>query len=447
MNKPYFKKPNLWLSCLGLGALAGAFALWLLKGTRPGLFSLLAALLSVSLFALVGLETVPGFLGFWRLGAEWAEPELRKEEPPFMAPRLFVLYLLADLFFLGLTALLRQLFGLSTPLSFWLCTDSHHYIDIARDWYLSEGVLDRLVQLVFLPGYPVLVRLAHLLIPDYTLAGLTVSGLSFAGCGPLFYRLLRQDCPHLLSLRAVLFLLLTPGCFFFALPMSDSLFLLLCLGSLLAARRNRWLPAGLLGAYAAFTRSLGLVLLVPLILELVHAWRAGKLRLPGWKILSLCLIPLGFGGYCLINYLVAGTPFQCMIYQREHWHQNLGLFFNTASYQTEYLLACARDRNWPGFFGLWLPNLLCAFGALALMIPAAGKLRPSYSVWFLVYFVIAIGPTWLLSGPRYLLSLPMLPPALALLAEKRRMGLAVPLLLGDFSLLYLIAFALRWQVW
>ena len=66
---------------------------------------------------------------------------------------------------------------------FWLCTDSQHYMDIARDWYLSDGKWDRLVQLVFLPGYPVVVRLFSYLTGDCLAAGLFVSALSFAGSG------------------------------------------------------------------------------------------------------------------------------------------------------------------------------------------------------------------------------------------------------------------------
>lgn len=60
--------------------------------------------------------------------------------------------------------LLRRIIGYQETfvdsLEFWTCTDSYHYLAIARDWYLSEGDVDRLVQLVFLPGYPIVVRLS-----------------------------------------------------------------------------------------------------------------------------------------------------------------------------------------------------------------------------------------------------------------------------------------------
>ena len=83
--------------------------------------------------------------------------------------------------------------GFWQTLDFWTCTDSRHYLDIARDWYLSEGSIDRLVQLVFLPGYPLLVRAVMGITGDALTAGLLASALCFAGAGVLLYRLLRLD--------------------------------------------------------------------------------------------------------------------------------------------------------------------------------------------------------------------------------------------------------------
>ena len=97
--------------------------------------------------------------------------------------------------------------------------------------------------------------------------------------------------------------------------------------------------------------------------------------------------------------------------------------------------------------GLWLPNLLCIFGSLAVMLFGAKRLRPSYTAWFIAYFVVAIGATWLLSAPRYLAALIPLPMALSSLSERAWADNVLTVLLSLFSLFYLVAFALRWQVW
>jgi hypothetical protein len=135
-----------------------------------------------------------------------------------------------------------------------------------------------------------------------------------------------------------------------------------------------------------------------------------------------------------------------MTYQSQHWHQNLGLFFNTAAYQLDQAVS-----NYAGqphlFFGLWLPNLIYVFGALGIVAAAAKRLRPSYTAWFIAYFVIAIGATWLLSAPRYLMIMPVLPISLALLTNKEEAKSFTGVILTLFWTLYFLAFLQRWQVW
>ena len=74
-------------------------------------------------------------------------------------------------------------------------------------------------------------------------------------------------------------------------------------------------------------------------------------------------------------------------------------------------------------------------------------LRASQTAWFLAYYIVAVGATWLLSAPRYLLVLLPVPLALAQCARKRTANLVLTALSALAALGYLIAFALRWQVW
>lgn len=451
MKKINLRAPGTRISLAGLMALAAGFALWL-RGARYGPWGYAAAAASVLGFAALGLRFVPEWMRFWR-------PE--GDDPLAAAParegkraaRIFLSLLAFDLLVLLAVWALRSLLGyggsLAQNLAFWAGgLDSRHYLDIARDWYLSEGDWDRLVQLVFLPGYPLAIRLMHLLVPDWTAAALLVSALSFAGGGTLLYRLLRLDLSPETACRAVGLLCLTPGAFFFAAPMSESLFFLLCVSCLYLARTRRWFAGCVCGGLAAFTRSLGLTLLAPLVLELVaSARRRPDGKRAAARAAALLLIPAGFGAYCVINYLVAGNPFQYMTYQRVHWGQQLGWFFNTAAYQTENLLRCAAGEP-EKFWGLWLPNLLASFGALGVFCAAAKRLRPSYTAWSIGYFFVAVGVTWLLSAPRYLLTFFPFPTALALLTERRPRAAALTAAASAvLAFAYFLAFLLRWQVW
>ena len=134
-------------------------------------------------------------------------------------------------------------------------------------------------QLVFLPGYPIVVRIVSRIVRDYVLSGMLVSVLCFAGALCVFYRLVLEEYSADAARRAAVFLCLMPGAFFFFAPMSESLFLLLSASCLYACRKRKWLLAGLFGALAAFTRSLGLMLFVPLFFEFVSDLLHGKREL------------------------------------------------------------------------------------------------------------------------------------------------------------------------
>ena len=439
-DRPY-KTAQRIVSAAGLALMALLFVLWA-RRAHPTAPELAAALLCVTLFTLVCLRFVPQWFFFW-FGNE--SPAAREGDHRRL-PVLFLSGVFYGLFNLeAVYAALRYvnpLISFADFKAFWTSADAYHYLCIAEDWYLSEGILDRLVQLVFLPGYPIAVRLMHLLVPDYIFAGILVSTICFSGALCVLYLLLCLDYEERTARRALLFLCLMPGAFFFFAPMSESLFLLLCVSCVYCARKEKWLLAGFFGALAAFTRSLGLMLFVPLFFEIAAQLLHGNKKARRGAA-ALLLVPLGFAAYCFINYRVAGNPFQFMIYQREHWSQQLGLFFNTAAYQTRYALHANREM----LMGLWLPNLAAIFGALLILLFGVKRLRPSYTAWALAYFVIAIGATWLLSAPRYLAALPPLPISLAALGERKAVRIPLLVLFALAELYYLVMFALRCNVW
>ena len=435
------KTSEFLISAGGIAVLSAIFALWCSKAEYSVVGTTAAVVATVG-FAAVCLRFVPVWVSAWRDG----EPFLLSDDNshPHLCVQIFTAVVLWDVLIIAAVYILRRIFGSTDgffdALGFWTCTDSGHYLDIARDWYLSEGSMDRLVQLVFLPGYPVIVRLFSAMTGDTLVAGLIVSALCFAEANVMLYKLVRLDADHDTAFRAVKFLSLSPAVFFFVAPMSESLFLLCTLSCLYLVRRGKMLPACCFGAYAAFTRSPGIILLVPVIFELVQ--RRAKLK----DYLSVLIIPLGFAAYCLINYLVAGDAFKFMEYQHEHWNQQLGWFFNTAAYQTENAVYSFL-QNKPNFFGLWLPNILAQLISLALMLFAVKKLRSSYTAYFLAYFIVTMGATWLLSAPRYIAALFTVPVALAAVTQNRKADICITALSCLSGLAYLCEFVLRWQVW
>ncbi len=440
LNRQY-PKVQRGICAAGLTVLALLFLFWIGDGNGGTPAEFFAAFFCLLLFALLCLRFVPEWFSLW-FGPE-TKSTCRKGLP---LSRIFVIGLgccAAHLVLAwGIMRYVNPNLTIKAFRDFWKSADAYHYLCIAEDWYLSEGVVDRVVQLVFLPGYPIAVRIVRTLLRDYILSGMLVSIFSFAGALCVFYRLVLIDHDEQTALRAVILLCLMPGAFFFAAPMSESLFLLLSVLCLLYARKRRWLLAGLFGALASFTRSLGLVLFVPLFMETVTDLLHGRKK-SRRGFAALAMVPLGFAAYCLINYFVAGNAFQFMIYQREHWYQELGLFFNTPAYQIRYALGAKRDT----LMGLWLPNLIATFSTLGILIAGAKKLRASYTLWAIAYYVVAVGATWLLSAPRYMAVLLPVQMTLACLGKEKWARFSIYTLLGAGELYYLAMFVMRKSVW
>lgn len=448
ISESRLKKP---VFCLGTSILGMMFVYWNCTASDTPWLTRAAAFVIVILSGIIFYHFVPSWLDFWSVNSpkitDKDDTAIQKE----LMIKLFFLFLAADVFYLVLIAAMQFIAGQTVSFNIWLHLDSDHYINIAKDGYLplTQDNWNRAVELVFLPGYPYVLRVLNVVIRNFLLSGLIVSALFFASSGCMFYRLLRLDYEHARAMRAVKFLLLCPGMFFFVAPMSESMFFFFCLMSMYAVRKGKSITACIAAAAAGFTRSLGITLLVPVFLELVH--RAVSDRQAAFKqkilmILPVLIVPLGFGAYCAINYKISGNPFQFLEYQAVHWYQKTGFFFASGAYQFQRLLEVIGLRH-PNVLGRWLPNCFSCFSALILISLTAKKLRPSYTAWFIAYYFIAIGATALMSAPRYLMVCFPLFISIMLLTENKYADRFFAVLSAPAALVYAYAWVMDWNVW
>lgn len=330
-------------------------------------------------------------------------------------------------------------------------SDVAHYMGIAKDWYVQEG--DERLRLVFLPLYPMTIR-AVTWTGNYFDGALFAAQIFSLSLLPAAYELFRLDMdrPAAMACARVLFLL--PGAAFLRIPMSESLFLFLTLLAVYFSRKKQFFLAALFTALSALTRSLGILLLgllfIEMLISFLDAYRDDKhaaLRLIP-RYLGFLLV--GCGGtliYLLINWKVTGSPFTFLTYQWENWNQQLSFFFNTAAYQSEYALMYLKSRDFTSLFSLSLPNLICCFGALLLLCLNRKQLRVSYLLWALLYYVASIGATWLLSGPRYLAMVFPLAMALRQPIRSRAAGYTLEGLLLMVQTVYLLMLAMDLYVY
>ena len=88
-----------------------------------------------------------------------------------------------------------------------------------------------------------------------------------------------------------------------------------------------------------------------------------------------------------------------------------------------------------------------SMGSLLLTALVARRLRPSCTLWFLVYYFVAVSPTYLISAPRYLLCAVPLFPALAELWARPRIARCLTAACALFAAFYLYAFTSSWGVY
>lgn len=292
--------------------------------------------------------------------------------------------------------------------SMWNRWDSPHYIDIARDWYVTEAQVtqgDAYLFIVFFPLFPLLMRIAGFLVPGiasdafYFYAGCVISNLCLCiGCY-YFFRLVKEEYDKKTAIWALLFLLFTPASLFFGICYTESLFLCLCVVFYYYLRKGNYMVAGVLGALAAFTRSLGVLLVVPFFVEWFNQEAVGQGKQWKNKLLQLwaiLIIPLGTIAYLWLNQSIYGDALQFMEYQK-HWSQSFS-FFITNIADIGVRVFFSDSHVWV----MWLPEFLVIVGTIVLFMLGSGKkIRPGYLAFIMVYIVVGAAPSWLLSGVRY----------------------------------------------
>ena len=362
---------------------------------------------------------------------------------------------------------------LLSPLARW---DAVWYLSIADSGY---GEADS-PRVAFFPLYPLLVRAvgeagggsrAALLVASYA-----VALAALLGALVLLYRLVALELGRPLARPALLLLCAFPASFFLGAPYSESLFLLVSVGAVYAARTGHWAWAGAAAAAASATRSAGVLLLVPLAilylwgpreegaprrsadrrgwlgsLRPVHAVRPDA----GW----LALAPAGLAAYAAYLAAAHGDPLAFSAVQ-EFWARDFagplggaweGLVAAWAgarqllsgSRETVYFAAAGGDPFRVAAHNLILFGFL-VFG-LAATLGVLRRLPFAYGAYVVCALMLPLSfpvePQPLMSLPRFLVVLFPIFMWLALVCEERRITDRVALVSAMVLGLFVTQFA------
>lgn len=332
--------------------------------------------------------------------------------------------------------------GLHGFLEIWDRWDAPHYIDLALLGYraVDPGMVfiasyrrafpgDLPLYIVFFPLFPWLVGAVAIVLRDPIVSAFVVSGVASLFVAPLLYRLIRADYGRDVGLTAAWFLLIFPTAYFLHIGYTESLFLALVLGSFLAARTNRWWLAGVLGAFAALTRINGLVLIPALLAEAWMAWDSDPAHRLRWEWAAIGLVAIGFAGYLALNLRVYGDPLAFLQIQHDHWYKSLAPPWDGIAGVVGWI---TRDPSTPNYgidafkYG-WMELAFIGLGAVGT-VAAAFLARPSWFIWMAGNWLLFTSTSFVLSVPRYSLTLFPVFAFLALAARWPAVGIGLALL-------------------
>ncbi len=308
-----------------------------------------------------------------------------------------------------------------------LAWDAGWYESIAGHGYVSSGVQS----VRFFPGFPMAARALSWVTGLGVAPALVLiaNACALAAMAALLI-LVRHDLGDAaLARRSVWLLALAPAAYSLVLGYADAALLLCSIVTMLAARTGRWWVAAAAGLVAGLVRPLGILLVVPVLIEVVRQRGVGSqtTRSPGTPVRSghwvARLAAVGAPVAGTAAYLVwvrsqFGDAFLPFRVQQENGHRGVltlplaAMAHNLESVVRGHHLGSALHVPWV---------VLC----IALLVVAFRRLPLSYAAFALAVLAVSLTSTNLDSFERYALGAFPLVIAASTLTSRRRVEVVV----------------------
>jgi len=331
--------------------------------------------------------------------------------------------------------------------------DSEYYLSIATVGYSDPQVSAGIIQgkkitlnYAFLPFYPYVMRavafplriLRLTPIATSTLAGVIVSVVGTLAGMIALYDLARDELGEEGAFRAGFYLLIFPAGFFLAMVYTEGLFVGLTFGALALARHKQWLWAAILSICATWTRAVGILLVIPLVIAYAQAgqWRQLDFSRQGIKSIATAIVLL--------------TPLAAYLgWRASPWGQMFQVV-EESYFGRGFLELGASVRGWSQAFLSLFGNrpqtaayYMVEIGAIALGFIACvftWRRYPGISLFSLAVIVISLTSGYPQGMHRYIMSAPAVFLFLSKLGKNaafdRAWSLLSSLLMGGMALLF-----------
>lgn len=286
--------------------------------------------------------------------------------------------------------------------------DANNYIRIATGGYtyhVEEGVY---TTLAFFPLYSWIMRFVNIVFHNLQFTGLLLSSLFYSGACVFLFKLFCMDYSKQTALRAIIYLSVFPHSLFFGTLMNESMLLITMSASLYFIRKHNWALAGILGALAALSRLVGILLVIPAAVEWFEHYKIIEklknkqikevFRIFYSKALWIFIIPTGLIIYLICNYAVTGHFFYFLELQEKIWNNGSEYFGKCIS----MIFEKAFTEHGMTKFAIWIPETLSIIFVVAALAYGLRRSRGMYLSFLAVYIIVNAGFKWPISISRYM---------------------------------------------
>ncbi len=318
--------------------------------------------------------------------------------------------------------------------------DGNSYTFIASHGYITSGPEKFFI--VFPPLYPLVIKFFTLFGISPTASGFLSSNAFFVGAMLIFYKLLRLDYDKKFSYLVVVLISIFPTSFFFSVAYPESLFVFLFISSFYFVRKKNYLLSALAGGLAVITRPFGIVIFPALVLQLLI-----QRDLTAKRLLSLSLV---FGMpiliYLLINYFLFGQPLIFLQFLSENWQKSFALPWDgiLSSWKRGIFTKEFSDYKFFVGYGEAIASTL-AWISIPFGVKRWGIKSP-YLLYLFLATILFTSTGFILSAPRYLLSIPPFFILLAMLVNSNKLIRNVWIVLS-ITLLFYVSYWFAWGHW
>jgi len=276
--------------------------------------------------------------------------------------------------------------------TFW---DGGWYNLIAEYWYRNIPVIPVIPAqqtFAFFPGFPAMIRALGLLIGDFTISQIIIATIFGFAWIPLFQLVAEAYLDKQQALSSSVIASLFPTVFLFtSVGYSEGFFLTLVLASWVLYLRKKFFLAALLGIGASLTRPVGVVVVIPMILDGVLRRQVRRVFLLASPVVAQVL-------WLFYGYVNTGEVF--MVFEAQRYWLN-------RRFVSQYILPALFQANPPFSFSLpfteaFVGLVICLVAISVLLIVKIFELDWKLGVYSSFTFLIPVLFGNIFSYPRYL---------------------------------------------